>query len=272
MYTAVDVGGTKTLIAVFDDDGKLQEQIKFPTPDNYDRFIRELADNVEKLSTKDFRAVGFAIPAKVDRKNGVGLAFGNLSWENIPVQADAEKLFHAPAVIENDANLAGLSEAIELKDKYSKVLYVTVSTGIGGGYIKDRVIHPDFEDTEIGQILLEHDGHLKRWEDFASGKAIVAKFGKPASKIDDPQVWYIIARNIAIGLIDLVATMTPDVIVIGGGVGNHFDKFKDRLLEDLKIYENPMLSIPPIIKAVRAEEAVIYGCYHLARQKYGPNT
>jgi predicted NBD/HSP70 family sugar kinase len=124
---------------------------------------------------------------------------------------------------------------------------------------------------EVGHILLEHDGKLQRWEDFASGSAIVKHFGKRASDIDadDTQTWYIIARNIAIGLIDLIATLTPEVIVLGGGVGSHFDKYAERLQEQLKIYENPMLSIPPVVQAKRAEEAVVYGCYHLARKKYG---
>ncbi len=47
--------------------------------------------------------------------------------------------------------------------------------------------------------------------------------------------------------------------MIGGGVGSHLEKFKDRLDEQLKIYENPLLVIPPIVKAQRAEDAVIYG-------------
>jgi predicted NBD/HSP70 family sugar kinase len=267
MYAAVDVGGTKTLVAVFKTDGTVVEQTKFPTPKNYQDFIERLAINVANLSTKEFQAIGFAIPGKIDRKHGVGLAFGNLPWENVPMQADAEKIFRAPVVLENDAKLAGLSEAIELKDDYKKVLYMTVSTGIGGGLITNGKIDPGFEDIEIGQILLEHGGKLQRWEEFASGSAIYRTYNKKVSEIDpdDHQTWYMIARNLAIGIIDLVATLTPEVIVIGGGVGSHYERFGDRLAEQLKIYENPLLKVPPIIKAKRAEEAVVYGCYEVAK-------
>jgi predicted NBD/HSP70 family sugar kinase len=115
-------------------------------------------------------------------------------------------------------------------------------------------------------MLLEHDGKLMRWEEFASGKAIVAKFGKRASDITEPDDWYVIARNIALGLIDVIAATTPDAIVIGGGVGSHFAKFGDRLTEQLKIYEDSLLHVPPVFGAQRAEEAVIYGCYILANQ------
>lgn len=270
MYAAIDVGGTKTLIAVFTENGEIKEKIKFPTPKEYGAFSKELAKAVAKLATDDFKASTVAIPGLVDRKNGVGIAFGNLSWQNIPVEADVEKILHCPVIVENDAKLAALSEARQIPD-YKSVLYVTVSTGIGGGLIIDGKIAPHFEDAEVGHILLEHDGKLQRWQEFASGKAIVAKFGKKARDIpaDDTGTWYIIARNIAIGLIDLIATLTPDAIVIGGGVGSHFAKFKDHLNEQLEIYDNPMVKIPPVLPAKRAEEAVVYGCYELAKDKYG---
>ncbi len=269
MYIGIDIGGTKTLVCVFDDKGKIIEQQKFPTPQNYVDFILELTSTVANLSTKDFKAFAVAAPGKIDRKHGVGLAFGNLNWEKVPLQADIEKITNAPGVIENDTKLAALSEALLIQKKYRKVLYVTISTGIGGGLITDGVIDPDFEDIEIGHMLLEHKGRLEQWEKFASGRAIVEHFGKKASEITDKQDWYIISRNIAVGLIDVIATLTPEVIVIGGGVGTHLPKFKARLEEELKIYENPMVTIPPILQAKRPEEAVVYGCYELIQQKYG---
>lgn len=271
MYAAIDVGGTKTLVAVFAENGRLKEQIKFPTPANYEAFIDELANTVAKLSTNDFKAAGVAIPGRVDRTHGIGVAFGNLSWKDVPVQRDVERLVHAPVLVENDANLAALSEARRVLKDYKKVLYVTVSTGIGSGFVTDGSLDPHFLDAEVGHLLLEHDGKLQRWQEFASGKAIVAKFGKKASELpaDDNDAWYLVARNIAVGLIDLIATLTPDAIIIGGGVGSHYDKFIGRLQEQLKIYDNPLVVIPPILKAKRAEEAVIYGCFELVKDRYG---
>jgi predicted NBD/HSP70 family sugar kinase len=235
-------------------------------------FLKELQETARSLSHTDFQAGTVAIPGQVDRKRGRGIVFGNLPWKNVSIQADCEQLFNCPILVENDANLAGLSEALALDADYHKVLYVTISTGIGGGLITDNAIDPDFADAEIGHMLMEHGDRLMRWEEFASGKAIVSQFGKRASEITDPQEWYIVARNIAIGLIAAIASLTPDIVIIGGGVGSHFDKFKDRLFEELKIYENPLLKMPPVVKAQRAEEAVIYGCYELARKAYGKHT
>lgn len=269
MFLAVDIGGTKTLVAVFDTGGKVVEQEKFPTSVDYQEFLKELARAVKKLSTSKFAAAGVAAPGRIDRKTGIVVAFGNLKWQNTPIKQDVENMLNCPVVLENDSKLAALSEA-QLLPKIKKVLYVTISTGISGGLIINGKLDPKFADIEVGHMLLEHQGVLMVWEDFASGRAFQQKFGKRVGDTDDKDTnaWYWLARNIAIGLIDLVATLNPDVIVIGGGVGSHLEKFKDRLEEHLKIYENPLLVIPPIVKARRAEDAVVYGCYQIAREHY----
>lgn len=271
MFVAVDIGGSKTLIAVFDKNGVVIEEQKFPTPPDYEDFKLVLGKVAAGLKTKDFNRVVVAVPGRINRKQGVALAFGNLVWETpIPIEIDFEKIFQCPVMIENDAKLAALSEAIQVKKQFKKVLYVTISTGINGGLIINGKIDPDFEDMEVGQLLLEHQGRLKDWEDFGSGRAFQEKFGKRVSDVsaEDSEAWYWFARNIAVGLIDLIATLTPEVIILGGGAGAHLGKFKDRLDGQLKIYENPMFSIPPILEAQRPEQAVIYGCYELGKQHH----
>ncbi len=268
MYGAIDIGGTKTLLATFDGDGKLQEEIKIPTDQNYDTFRENLEKAVAKLSTKKLMLTAVAVPGRLDRKNGVALALGNLPWTNVPIGPDIEKILHCPVLIENDAKLAALSEALLLMPTYKKTLYVTISTGIGAGLIINGKLDPNFADLEAGQMLLEYRGELRDWEDFGSGHAFQAKFGHYVGETadNDNGAWYWLARNIAVGLLSLMATLTPEVVVLGGGVGAHLEKYYDRLTEELKIYENPMFAIPPILKAQRAEEAVIYGCYELTKQ------
>lgn len=272
MFAAVDVGGTKTLTAVFDKNGRIIEQVKFATPPDYDDFIIELAKNVDELSTKEFLRAVVAIPGRVDRERGIGIRFGNLPWVNIPIEQDAEKIFHAPVLIENDAKLGGLSEALLLKGKFSKVLYLTISTGIGVGLIINGKIDTNISDSGGRSILLEHRGRLTPWEDFASGRAIAHRYQKQASEINDPKIWKAIVNDFAGGIIDLVAVMAPEVVVIGGGVGSHFDKFGPSLIKRLKQYEIPMMPIPPILGAKHPEEAVIYGCYEYAKRHYEKHT
>jgi predicted NBD/HSP70 family sugar kinase len=75
--------------------------------------------------------------------------------------------------------------------------------------------------------------------------------------------------NIAVGLIDLIAVMQPEVIVLGGGVGRYYSRYGRFLRASLKRYENAMMPIPPIREAARPERAVVYGCYDLAKARYG---
>lgn len=256
------------MLAVFSPNGKLVETKKISTSPSYDQFIKDL-HRILTTSLKEhtFSACCCALPGKVDRSKGVGVVFGNLPWKNVPIRADLQRLLGStvPVLVENDTNLAGLSEALLVHDKYKKVLYITISTGIGDGIIIDGIIDPSFADSESGQMVLKHEGKLQKWEDFASGRALVAKYGKRASEINDPNIWREFVPGVAAGLDELIATLQPEVIIIGGGVGAHFEKFGEYLLEELKKYENQMVKIPPIIKAKRPEEAVIYGCYELIR-------
>lgn len=268
MYLAIDIGGTKTLVASLDDSGVIKECCKFYTPKTYAVFIDELARNVAKLSTESFVASGVGVPGKIDRARGIAVAFGNKPWRNVPIQKDIQKFVQCSVVIENDANLGGLSEAMLLKE-FKRVLYVTISTGIGTGFIVDQKIDPSMANSEGGNILLERSGKLESWEDFASGRAIVQRFGKQASDITDKRTWRVIGHDIAIGIIDLIALMQPEIVVLGGSVGAYYDKFKEFLHEYLKDYENPLITMPVIREATRPELAVIYGCYDLAKQVYG---
>lgn len=255
-------------MASLDDHGVIQECVKFATPKVYTQFLKELSISVDSLTTKEFWATGVAAPGRVDREHGVALAFGNLPWHDVPLKRDVHRIVKCPVVVDNDANLAGLSEAL-LIPQYDSVLYVTISTGIGTGVITNQQIDPDFADSEGGEIMLEHKGKIQKWEDFASGRAIVKRFGKRASEITDQQTWKIISRDIAIGLFDLITFIQPDAVVLGGGVSSNLDQFDDLLLSELKKYETPMTPIPPILQAQRPEEAVVYGCFDLAKSTYG---
>ncbi|MFA5004201.1 MAG: ROK family protein [Candidatus Saccharimonadales bacterium] len=272
MYLGVDIGGTKTLVAVLSDDGIICEQQKFATPKTYTEFINELGKVIQTFEAKDFRAAGVAIPGRVDRVHGIGRRFGNLSWKDVPIQHDVERVAHCPVIIENDANLAGLSEAMLLKRSHQKVLYITVSTGIGTGFIVNQKIDPSLADSEGGNLMLQRGDKLVKWESFASGKAIAARYGKQASEISDQKTWQAIARDLAIGIIDLLAITQPDVVVIGGGVGHYLDRFDKYLVEELQNLTNPMLPIPPVQEAQRPDEAVIYGCYDVVKATYGRHT
>jgi predicted NBD/HSP70 family sugar kinase len=268
MYLAVDIGGSKTLLAVFSEEGKKLAQTKIKTPKDYKKFLAEIKEQIEQI-TQEYKISSCccAVPGRLDRHRGVAFDLGNLSWHNVPIKKDiAHIMRRVPVSIENDANLAGLSEVGLVREKYKKVLYLTVSTGIRGAVIIHGKINPDLIDGEAGKMVLEHEGKLKPWEDFASGRALMQKYGKLASEINDPGIWSEFSRNLALGLNILLSIVQPEVVIIGGGVGAHYDKFGDKLEEELKKMDNKMVPVPPIVQAKRPEEAVIYGCYEYIKQ------
>ena len=268
MYIAIDFGGTKPLVGLLDHDGEVKKAVKFPTSENYQDFLQELKTSVvELINGQEITAACMAIPGTVDRQNGIILHLGNLNWpKEIPIKADISTFLNCPVVIENDANTAALSEALIVKDMYQKALYITISTGIGSGYVVDGKLDEALLDVEIGHNMYEHEGKVQEWEDFASGSWIVKTYGKKASELEDESAWRKISENIAIGIVNAVNSLDPDVIIIGGGVGTHLPKFKDYLDDAISKIDPGFNKIPPIIQAQRPEEAVIYGCYELAKQ------
>lgn len=266
MYLAIDIGGTKTLLACFDDQGQVTQSQKFATPGEYTDFLQTLKENYQALNLNESpTATAVAVPGRLNRETGEALGYGTLLWKPSKIQADIEEALGIPVVIENDSKLAGLSEGILILNEFKNTLYLTVSTGISAAIIVDGVIDPALEDSEAGQILIQDGDTFKQWEDVASGRAIVEKYGKRASELDDPKAWEEIASKLAVGIIDLIAIIQPEVIVFGGGVGAHFAKFEQPLTAQLKKLETPMTPVPPLRQAQRPEEAVIYGCYELLK-------
>lgn len=269
MYLGVDIGGTKTLVAVLDEHGVITEHNKFATSHDYSTFLEDLAKTVSSLQCKDFAAGGAGITSpSFDREHGIGVNFSNLPWRNAHVQEDLEEISHCPMVIENDAKLAALSEAMLLKDTYKKVLYVTVSTGIGIALVVNGVIDTSIGDGGGRTILLEHDGKIIPWEDFAGGRAIVDRYGKRAEEITDEATWKAICSDLAKGFIHLIALLQPQVIVIGGSVGTYFERYGHLLSAEIENYHIPLIQLPALVEARRPEEAVVYGCYDLAKQTF----
>lgn len=270
MYLAVDIGGTKTLVALLNEAGEIVASEKFPTETwGFSNFMDHLIEVINSIkSSHDIKAIGVGIPGIVDYKTGQGIRFGNLPWENVPIRKILSDAFSVPIIIDNDANMAGLAEAHELRktehpDAYA-VMYITVSTGIGTGLILDGKIDPHLAKSEGGHMMFLHDGKLQTWQSFASGKAIKSRFGKYGYEIPegDP-AWAEIAHNLSLGIGNIMVLLVPDAIIIGGGIGTHLDKFKDHLEKYLSHHSAIKFlgrSTPEIYQAKHPEQAVIYGC------------
>ena len=172
--------------------------------------------------------------------------------------------------MENDAKLAALAESSLISDKYDKILYLTFSTGIGAGLVYKGHLDEAMIDSEAGQMLLadrDEGGKLVRWESMASGKALYKKYGKKASEIDDLNIWESHSYKMALGIVELCAVIEPDAIIIGGGVGSHFDKFNRPLSNAIEKLLPDLVKKPVLLGAKNAELASLLGCYAYSREK-----
>jgi glucokinase len=272
MILSIDVGGTKTLIALFSESGEVLKKEKIPTNHSIDQFFEELFALIEKEFLDAISAIGIGVPGVIDYDRGIALKFGNLPWTNVNFKARLEERFHVPVTVDNDANVAGYSEANILRPTPPLALYITISTGIGVGIIHNGKLEPTLGKSEAGHIVLLQDGKYRTWENIVSGQSILRDYGKYAHEISDDQTWKEIAHKIALGLLAVIPTLYPDVLIFGGSVGTYFEKFATFLREELERHLPPMIDMPTIVQAQHPEEAVIYGCYELAKNVPHPHT
>ena len=261
MIIAVDTGGTKTLVAAFLDNGSIRHEIKFPTPKDQSEYITQLIAAIhETAGEARVDCIVVAMPGIV--KDGVAIWCNHTLWANFDVQSPLSKVFpDTPIYVENDANLGGLGEVRRQAHTPTSALYVTISTGIGTGYIHQGRIDPGLRLSEGGRMPIEYDGVVQEWEVFGAGSAIHAAYGKYARDIHSDRVWQQIADRISRGLLVLIPIVQPDTIIIGGSVGTYISRYKSHLTNILREKLPPHIPLPALEEAKDAEKAVIYGCY-----------
>ena len=271
MIVTIDTGGTKTLIAGYDKQGVASIKYKFETPKKPSEYIDTLTTHLKALfSEADVTAIALAVPGPV--RNGVAVHCPNLGWTNFPIVRELKGVLGtAPIYLENDANLAGLAEARSLRTIPDSCLYITISTGIGSGIIIDGHIDDGLANSEAGHALIEYDGIVREWESFASGKAIFKAYKKMGKDIKSKRTWKQIADRISRGFLAVIPILQPNIIVIGGSMGTHFEKYEEYLNEALKKHLPAMIPLPKIVEAKHPEEAVIYGCYYYALDQLAAN-
>jgi glucokinase len=266
MIVAVDVGGTKTLVAGFNRSGEPLHEHRFPTPSDPDDFLTQLTELLDEFyKPEDIDAFSVAIPGFV--KNDIVVWCGNLPWQNVDVVTPLKKLYKCKVFVENDANLAGLAEANSIKPAPDLCLYITVSTGIGSGVIANGKILPELSGSEAGHMVLEVNEKPQEWESFASGSAIYETYGKYGYDITSKKTWNEIADKLSRGFIALIPLLQPQVIVIGGSMGTHFPNYHKRLESLIDESLPSYIERPKITQAKHPQEAVVYGCYYQAVQR-----
>lgn len=263
MYLCIDVGGTKTLIALVDNKGKLLHSIKFLTNENQTKFYESLLQQIKvNFVLADVKAISVAMPGIVKHNRAIWL--GNLPWHDFDIAKMLKAEFGLPVYVENDANLAALAEA---RDTKGRSLYFTFSTGIGGGVVEDGALVKRYSDFEPGHIEFTYDGKKAEWEDLAAASAINTKYKKLANEITDPEDWHEIIRRMLLGLVPLTTSIKPDRIIFGGPLGLMLNTYRIPLRKALHRELPDKIATPRLLLAKYGSFSVIYGCYYYAKLK-----
>lgn len=273
MYIGVDIGGSKILVVAGDKHYKILRSEKIPTPLDGSQGMAEIIHLIERVAAGeviDSIVVASAGPLDLTRHT-IRESTPNLKgWRGTNLVTPLKNHFKTPVQLTGDAAAAAIAEAtIGAARNQPYVLYVTISTGIGAALIADGGLYQGMTGIEAGHIIIDPDGPIcgcggrGHFEAMASGKAIKKKYGKYGYEITDPKVWDEIAATMALGFYSLIASYSPSIVVIGGGVGVHYAKFHDFLVKHLEALRPPE-PLPKIVQAKYIETAVAYGAIILA--------
>ncbi len=303
---AVDIGGTHIRVAVYEPDSITpiaheRTRSLATEPGVYDR----LEHAIESVWPKGkVEAIGIASPGPLDPYTGTILATPNIpEWKNFPVAPKLEQHFGVPTYLDNDANMAGLAEWQYGAGKgHQDLVYLTISTGIGGGVISSGCLLQGFHGmgAELGHMIIDPDGppcgcgkrgHV---ESFCSGPSITryvkeqlnagqtstlqaqpdlsaARIAE-AAQAGDALAISAFARAghyLGIAVANYLAIFDPSIVIFGGGVSQVGDLLFKPFEESLWQYTfHPhYLDNLVITKAALGDDAGLLGALALARMK-----
>lgn len=265
----IDVGGTNIRIAVVDEGGNLFDIIKESTiATDIDSLVKQIISLINRVDYKKYNVVGIGIgvpgPVAID---GTVIYIPNLNIAtSFNLKEMIEKEVNLPVYVANDANAAGLAEAIVGNGKgFDVVQYITISTGIGGGLIINKKIITGRNGLaqEIGSMVIKNGGRAPSIykpkgciEGECSGTMLTLKANELGLDCKNAGDVFLLAYNgnetaiklkeefidnMAAFIGSIVAYMEPDIFVIGGGMMKSHIYFLNELIEKVNDYVHESL-------------------------------
>lgn len=228
---ALEAGGTKMVCAIGNENGEIFERVSIPTesPDvTMPKLIAYFAD-------KEIEALGIGCfgPIDLNRNSetyGCITTTPKLAWKNYNIVKAFQDALRVPVGFDTDVNGSALGEATwGITKGLQNSMYITIGTGVGTGIITNGGLLHGMLHPEGGHLLLSRhpkdsfEGtcpyHKNCLEGLAAGPAIEARWGEKGTQLADrKEVWELEAYYIAQALVDYIMVISPQRIVIGGGV------------------------------------------------------
>jgi len=307
---AVDIGGTHIRVAAYNSEGIIpiahqRTRTHAEQSGVYDRLVQAIEST---LPPGELTGIAIASPGPLDPHTGTILATPNIQeWRNFPLAPKLSAHFGVPVHLDNDANMAGLAEWKYGAGKgHHDLVYLTISTGIGGGVISRDQLLQGFRGMggELGHMIIDpngppcgcgHNGHV---ESFCSGPAIAryvsgqiqaGRLGETslqpdvnlsaaqvadAARAGDSLAISAFARAghyLGIAVANYLAIFDPSIIIFGGGVSQVGDLLFKPFDESLRqhTFHPHYLDDLVIAKAALGDDAGLLGALALARLKTG---
>ncbi len=255
LYIGIDVGGTKTYCGLITEKGDILRTKEVPSrvPEGNDAIITTLTDVIEEVARgAKFSGIGIGLAGHIDHvRNRIIDAGPNFlpSFASLKLAPHFVDRYNVPVVLENDAKVYALGEAIFGRGKgYRRVVTVTVGTGIGGGIVQDGLIVHGKNNLagEVGQMFTRSAS--KTWERLAAG----GPFNRHGNIKKE-------AELLADGFANILNVLDPDVLVVGGGVSREPNLIETaKKLTRLRLHYTSLMSTP-IVKSSLVRNAPILG-------------
>jgi glucokinase len=231
VYVGLDIGGTKFLVTSSDEKGRILDRVQEATPQSLEDGLDALNRMIATVSKgRRVKSMGAAIGGPLDWKKGIVSPLHQPGWRDVPLKTIMEERWKKPFFVDVDTNVAALGEYYFGAEQAQRLLYITLSTGMGGGFLIDGKIfrgmdggHPEVGHQSINfqcsypERVVCECGAGDCLEALVSGNGIRRIYGKPAEKLN-PEEWEEVAYNLGQGLRNLSAIYLPEIIILGGGV------------------------------------------------------
>ena len=277
IFGGIEAGGTKFVCGIGTGPGDLVTT-RIPTT-SPEATVAEAVAWIGEKSAGRLSAVGVGSFGPLDLRRGYITSTPKVVWRNYDLSGAVGKALGVPVRFDTDVNAAVLGEARwgAARD-VSNCLYLTVGTGIGGGAVVGGKIVHGLTHPEMGHIRVPHDSiadpyaggcpyHRDCLEGLASGPAIEARWGVPGWDLPrDHPAWVLEARYLAFGVANFICTLSPERILIGGGVMRQTQLYAMVREEVGRILGGYVELLPDIIQPGLGEFAGVLGALALAQE------
>ncbi|GAB6100113.1 xylose repressor [Halanaerocella petrolearia] len=257
---SVDIEVNRVRVVLFNLDLKIAVKSIVPIIDKSDpnrtmericNEINKIVDN-RKLDWNSILGIGVAVPGLIDKESGCLKFAPNLTWTDVEITKLFKDKYDVPVILENEANAAAIGEKEFVYPEEDNLVYVSINAGIGCGIIFNNELYKGASGNagEFGHIIIDRDGpkcHCGNngcWETLASESYILQKISRANNlneldiykedKQEFIEVFKETGKNIGIGVGNIINSLSPELVVIGGDVTEIKDYICDEILKVAK--------------------------------------